>query len=102
MTTESAATVAETAVVTQRRDRRWPPLVPLAIVVGLVLCAILAPVLSPHSPLEGSLGERLAPPVGMEGAKPGHWRGTDRHGPDTLSCGPRLRRDLMSTPTGLG
>jgi len=51
----------------------------------LLLCAILAPVLSPHSPVEGSLGERLAPPMGMEGAKPGHYLGTDRHGRDTLS-----------------
>jgi peptide/nickel transport system permease protein len=67
------------------RDRRWPPLVPLAIVSALLLCAILAPWLSPHSPLEGSLGQRLAPPIGMEGAKAGHYLGTDRHGRDTLS-----------------
>ena len=66
-------------------DRRWPPLVPLVIVVALVLCALLAPVLAPHSPLEGSLGERLIPPLGMEGAKAGHPLGTDRHGRDTLS-----------------
>ena len=85
MTTESAA-VAEAAVdAAPRRERRWPPLVPLAIVVGLVLCALFAPVLSPHSPLDGSLGDRLAPPIGMEGTKPGHWLGTDRHGRDTLS-----------------
>ena len=51
----------------------------------LLLCALLAPLLSPHSPLEGSLGERLAPPIGMDGAKPGHYLGTDRHGRDTLS-----------------
>jgi peptide/nickel transport system permease protein len=84
----TAATVgAAEALVTapRRRDRRWPPLVPLAIVVVLLACAILAPLLSPHSPLEGSLGERLAPPMGMDGAKPGHYLGTDRHGRDTLS-----------------
>jgi peptide/nickel transport system permease protein len=84
----AVATVSddETAALTRRRgERRWPPMVPLVIVVVLLLCAILAPVLSPHSPLEGSLGERLAPPTGMEGAKPGHFLGTDRHGRDTLS-----------------
>jgi peptide/nickel transport system permease protein len=73
------------AAAPRRRDRRWPPLVPLAIVGVLVACALFAPLLSPHSPLEGSLGERLAPPVGMEGAKPGHYLGTDRHGRDTAS-----------------
>ncbi len=86
MTAESAATIGESAAVAApRRDRRWPPLVPLVIVVGLVLCALLAPWLSPHSPLDGSLGDRLAPPIGMEGTKAGHWLGTDRHGRDTLS-----------------
>ena len=81
--TPGAAT--ETAAPARRSDRRWPPLVPLAIVAALVTCALLAPVLSPHSPLEGSLGDRLAAPLGLEGAKPGHPLGTDRHGRDTLS-----------------
>src|SRR5215467_9344738 len=86
MTVESAATVVETAAVAEpRRDRRRPPIAPLVIVVALVLCALLAPWLSPHSPLDGSLGDRLAPPIGMEGTKAGHWLGTDRHGRDTLS-----------------
>lgn len=76
---------AMAAVAPRRRDRRWPPLVPLAIVGALLICSIFAPLLSPHSPLEGSLGERLSPPMGMGGAKPGHFLGTDRHGRDTLS-----------------
>src|SRR5262249_36125033 len=66
-------------------DRRWPPAVPLAIVAVLVLCAVFAPVLAPHSPVEGSLGDRLVPPLGMEGSKAGHPLGTDRLGRDTLS-----------------
>jgi peptide/nickel transport system permease protein len=69
----------------RRPDRRWPPTVPLVIVAALVFCALLAPLLAPHSPLEGSLGERLVAPIGMEGAKAGHLLGTDRHGRDTLS-----------------
>jgi peptide/nickel transport system permease protein len=59
--------------------------VPLVIAVAMVLCAILAPVLAPRSPVEGSLGERLIPPIGMEGSRPGHLLGTDRHGRDVLS-----------------
>jgi peptide/nickel transport system permease protein len=89
MTPPAGSTVAVPAdavtVAPRRRDRRWPPLVPLAIVGLLVICALFAPLLSPHSPLEGSLGERLAPPMGMDGAKPGHYLGTDRHGRDTAS-----------------
>ena len=73
------------AAAPRRRDRRWPPLLPLAIVTMLVFCAGLAPLLAPRSPLEGSLGERLVPPIGMEGSKAGHPLGTDRHGRDTLS-----------------
>jgi peptide/nickel transport system permease protein len=81
-----AAVATDSEVLARRaRDRRWPPVVPLAVVTALLLCALLAPVLAPHSPLEGSLGERLAPPIGLEGAKPGHVLGTDRHGRDTLS-----------------
>jgi len=82
----SGAAATQPAVLQQRlRERRWPPMFPLAVVIALVLCALLAPVLAPHSPVEGSLGERLAPPIGLEGAKPGHFLGTDRHGRDTLS-----------------
>jgi peptide/nickel transport system permease protein len=76
----------EPAVAAPRlRDRRWPPAVPLLIVAALVIFAVLAPLISPYSPVEGSLGERLKPPIGMDGSAPGHWLGTDRHGRDTLS-----------------
>src|SRR5262249_21790744 len=81
------ASVAEprTEGARRRRDRRWPPAIPLAIVLALVVCAVFAPLLAPRSPAEGSLGERLIPPLGMEGARPGHPLGTDRLGRDTLS-----------------
>ena len=85
MTTESADSVETAALARRARDRRWPPTLPLVIVTALVGCALFAPLLTPHSPLEGSLIERLAPPIGMEGSKPGHPLGTDRHGRDTLS-----------------
>lgn len=76
---------AESAPAVRRRDRRWPPMVPLVVVTVLVICALAAPLLAPRSPVEGSLGERLVPPIGMEGWKPGNLLGTDRHGRDVLS-----------------
>jgi peptide/nickel transport system permease protein len=81
------SSVAEEGSVPGRRvrDRGWPPVIPLTIVAALVLSAVLASLLAPHSPVEGSLGERLIPPIGIEGSRPGHWLGTDRHGRDTLS-----------------
>ena len=72
------------AAATARR-RRWPPLLPFVIVHLFVLCAILAPVLAPRDPVEGSLGSRLRPPVWMEGANPSFILGTDRLGRDVLS-----------------
>ena len=63
------------------RPRRWPPLIPLAIVTLLVICALFAPLLAPRSPVEGSLGERLIVPF----ERSDHLLGTDRHGRDTLS-----------------
>ena len=62
-----------------------PPLLPLLVVGLLVFCALFAPLLAPHSPIEGSLGKRLIPPLGMEGASGEHVLGTDRLGRDTLS-----------------
>jgi peptide/nickel transport system permease protein len=73
------------AVDAPRRDRRWPPSIPLAVVSILIVCALGAPVLAPRSPVEGSLGERLIPPMGLEGWKAEHPLGTDRHGRDVLS-----------------
>ena len=80
-----AAVSAPAVAAPGARDRRRPPLLPLVIVTALVLCALGAPLLAPHSPVEGSLGERLIPPVGMEGWQAGHVLGTDRHGRDVLS-----------------
>jgi peptide/nickel transport system permease protein len=65
--------------------RGLPPLLPLLVVGLLVFCAIFAPLLAPHSPIEGSLGKRLIPPLGMEGSNVEHVLGTDRLGRDTLS-----------------
>ena len=85
MKAESAVAVAEPLAVPRRRERRGPPVLPLVIVATLVVCALFAPLLAPHSPVEGSLGDRLVPPIGMDGARSGHPLGTDRLGRDTLS-----------------
>ncbi len=51
----------------------------LAIVLALVLMAIFAGALAPHSPYEGDLAQRLQAPSAM------HWFGTDDQGRDILS-----------------
>jgi len=71
----------------------------LAIVTVLVLCGLFAPLLAPHSPIDGSLGERLVPPLGMKGSKASHPLGTDRLGRDTLS---RLLLRRPHLPLGVG
>jgi peptide/nickel transport system permease protein len=59
--------------------------VPLAIVGLFVGCALFSPLLAPHSPIEGTLTDRLRPPFGMLGGTLDHLLGTDRQGRDTLS-----------------
>lgn len=62
-----------------------PPLVPLAILLGLVLIAVLAPLIAPHDPEQQSLLMRLTPPAWMA---QGDWSfplGTDGLGRDVAS-----------------
>ncbi|MGD8251524.1 MAG: ABC transporter permease, partial [Desulfobacterales bacterium] len=57
----------------------------LIIITVFILAAILAPVISPHNPVETSLYDQLKPPVWHE---TGAWKnilGTDELGRDTLS-----------------
>jgi peptide/nickel transport system permease protein len=66
----------------------------LIVVLGLLLMAVLAPVLAPYDPVDQDLLNQNLPPG------PGHWLGTDRLGRDTLSrviWGARL-----SLVTGIG
>jgi len=73
--------VSTLAVSLLRRRRDWPPLLPLAVVLALVVCALFAPLLAPLSPVEGSLGVRLIAPL----ERVDYLLGTDRQGRDTLS-----------------
>jgi len=58
-----------------------------AAVIGLVLVALalLTPLIAPFDPNAQSLIARFRPPLGFEGARPGHWLGTDELGRDMLS-----------------
>jgi ABC-type dipeptide/oligopeptide/nickel transport system permease subunit len=57
----------------------------MLVITLFVLTAILAPILSPHNPVEASLYDQIKPPIWAEG---GTWRnilGTDDLGRDILS-----------------
>jgi peptide/nickel transport system permease protein/dipeptide transport system permease protein len=57
----------------------------LIIVAGFVFAAFLAPVLSPHDPVETSLYDQLKPPVWADGGAKKNILGTDDLGRDILS-----------------
>lgn len=83
-------------------------LVAAATLLGLVLLAIavLAPLISPFEPDQQRLLARLKPPVGIVGANPLHWLGTDQLGRDLLSrclhgLGLTLALALFGTLLGL-
>jgi len=67
------------------RQGNLPLILPSLIIVIFIFCAVFAPLLSPHSPVEGSLSKRLLPPIWMEGSDPDFLLGTDRLGRDLLS-----------------
>ena len=56
-----------------------------SIIVVLVLVALLAPLIAPHSPTEQSLPDKLQPPAWQEGGSTKHLLGTDVLGRDLLS-----------------
>jgi peptide/nickel transport system permease protein len=61
------------------------PWTSMVIIVVMVIVAILAPVLSPHSPTEQSLPDKLKPPAWQDGGSSKHLLGTDILGRDMLS-----------------
>ncbi|PZR92390.1 MAG: ABC transporter permease [Stutzerimonas stutzeri] len=82
-------------------------LVTAAALLGVLLLAlaVLAPLVSPFEPDQQRLLARLKPPVGLAGANPLHWLGTDQLGRDLLSrClhGLRLTLALALFGTLLG
>jgi ABC-type dipeptide/oligopeptide/nickel transport system permease subunit len=63
--------------VTGRNQRRL--VMPVAGVVGILVIALLAPLLAPHDPVRMDIAHRLAHPT------PAHWLGQDEYGRDVLS-----------------
>jgi peptide/nickel transport system permease protein len=61
------------------------PLVPVAIIAGLILVAIFANVIAPHDPEIGTLGERFRPPAWQAAGSTQYLLGTDHLGRDVLS-----------------
>ena len=64
--------------------RRWP-VIPVALVVLLVLCAAFAGLLAPHDPERGNLRVRNVPPLWSAEGDTNHILGTDPQGRDILS-----------------
>jgi peptide/nickel transport system permease protein len=67
-----------------RRSARVP-WVPIAIIIVIVIMAIFAPLLAPHSPIDQTLRDKLLPPAWMLGGKEKYLLGTDAFGRDILS-----------------
>ncbi len=75
------------------------------IVAGFIATAILAPVLSPHDPLDASLYDQLKPPVWYESGTWSHILGTDDLGRDILSrilYGARVSLAVGVVSVGIG
>src|SRR5262245_58789328 len=61
------------------------PWVSVAIITVLVVVALGAPLIAPHSPTEQSLPDKLMPPAWEAGGSWNHLLGTDVLGRDVLS-----------------
>ena len=70
-----------------RRDSAlWRlPWGPILIITAMVFVAVFAPILTPHSPTEQSLVDKLIPPVWQEDGNPKYLLGTDLFGRDLLT-----------------
>jgi peptide/nickel transport system permease protein len=65
--------------------QRRVPILPIVLIAGLVVTAVLADVLSPYSPVDISLADRLRPPFWERGGSLAHPLGTDPMGRDLLT-----------------
>src|SRR6059036_3271824 len=77
--------IDESALGRPRGDLARLPWVSFAIIAVLVLVAVLAPLIAPHSPTEQSLPDKLLPPAWEAGGSARHLLGTDVLGRDVLS-----------------
>ena len=61
------------------------PWTSLFIIITMLFMAVFAPVISPHSPIDQTLADKLIPPVWEEGGNAKYLLGTDVFGRDVLS-----------------
>lgn len=61
------------------------PLIPMTVIAAFLMVALLADFITPHSPYEVSLLNRLAPPFWLEGGSLAHPLGTDNVGRDLFT-----------------
>ena len=112
-TAEDASPLETLASPLQPKRSRWSVLRTLrpihwgllAILLGIVVAAIFAPVIAPHDPTKNNLLVRLTPPAWLEGGSTEHLLGTDQLGRDLLSRiihGARVSLIIASAGTLLG
>jgi peptide/nickel transport system permease protein len=68
-----------------QKVRRYPLFALAILLFLLVIPALFAPWVAPHDPFQGSLSQRLTPPVWQDGGTMEHLLGTDKLGRDMLS-----------------
>ncbi len=61
------------------------PLIPMVILVAVLFVTLFAPFLTPYSPGEIALPNKLQAPIWQEGGSPEHFLGTDTLGRDLLT-----------------
>lgn len=81
------------------------PVVPMTIMALMVIGALFAPIISPHDPIQGYLGDREIPPMWLDGGSSKHILGTDQQGKDLFSRvvhGSRISMIIVVTVTVVG
>ena len=68
-----------------RSDLGRLPWTAFVIIAVMVVVAVFAPLIAPHSPTEQSLPDKLKPPAWQEGGSAKHLLGTDLLGRDLFS-----------------
>ena len=105
----AATDVAPLASARPRREREWVTLLRrlvrrrtalfgMLVFLGVLLAAVLAPLVSPFDPLEQDIGQRLRPPGWQDEQGRVHPLGTDHLGRDILAriiFGSRIALNLL-------
>ena len=76
---------ADVEAVEPRSDLGRLPWTAFVIIIVMLVVAVFAPLIAPHSPTEQSLPDKLKPPAWQEGGSTTHLLGTDLLGRDLFS-----------------